>query len=92
MSEHDLRAYPRIGVAFDATVRVQGTEKVAKGAVVDLSGNGLRLTLGQAPEPGSELSILLHCDGDSVLTSAEVVRSTERGDTAEFEVGCRFID
>lgn len=88
----DLRAFPRVGVAFDATVRVQGTEHVARGAVIDLSGNGLRLTLSEAPAPGSALSILMHCDGDSILTSAEVVRSEGRAESNEFEVACRFVD
>jgi hypothetical protein len=92
VSAHHLRAYPCVCVDFDATVRAQSTEQVAMGTVVDLSGNGLRLTLGRAPKPGSELSILIQFDGDSILTSAEVIRSTGHGDPEKFEVCCRFID
>ena len=88
----DLRAFPRVGVDFEATVRIQGTERVATGAVVELSGNGLRLRLDEAPEPGSELCITMRFDGDSVLTSAEVVRSQGNGESASYEVACRFVD
>ena len=92
MSGAELREYPRIGVAFSAVVRVQGTERVAEGAVVDLSGNGLRLQLDEPQTPGTELSITMQFDGDSVLTSAEVVWSKANDGNDHHDVACRFVD
>lgn len=88
----DKRSFARVSVDFPATVRVQGTDHVVDARVLDLSGSGLRLTIGNEPAIGEQLSVLMHFGDDSIVTCAEVVWSKSTTDSGGFDVACRFVD
>lgn len=87
----EKRSFPRVSLDCIARYRVQGSDRVAKAWVKDLSGGGLSMRVEQALAPGSRLFIEIE-PGKQITPPlqalVEVLRCEPLADEKGYDLAC----
>lgn len=89
----DLRQYPRTPVCFEVLFAESGSgdqgREYKKGCMLDISGNGMRITADQVYAPGTAMTVRFSLP---VEIEGRVVRVVvnDREDPVEFQLGLTY--
>ena len=87
----EKRDFYRMGIKCPAKFRIQDTQEICDGQIMNLSASGLLMVSPQEISPGTQLTIRiepLQAITPPLSANASVLRSTPAGEEGMFEIAC----